>query len=69
MIRISRRLFTGAALAAVSSSALPRLAFAQSDPVLIGVSGPLTGPNAQYGLQWKQGFDLAQGVGDGNLGS
>ena len=59
MIRISRRLFTGAALAAVSSSALPRFAFAQSDPVLIGVSGPLTGPNAQYGLQWKQGFDLA----------
>jgi branched-chain amino acid transport system substrate-binding protein len=26
---------------------------------LIGVSGPLTGPNAQYGAQWKKGFDLA----------
>ena len=25
----------------------------------MGVSGPLTGPNAQYGAQWKQGFDLA----------
>ncbi len=24
-----------------------------------GVSGPLTGPNAQYGAQWKRGFDLA----------
>jgi branched-chain amino acid transport system substrate-binding protein len=23
------------------------------------VSGPLTGPNAQYGAQWKKGFDLA----------
>jgi branched-chain amino acid transport system substrate-binding protein len=59
MIRISRRFFTGAALAAVSSAALTRSAFAQSDPILIGVSGPLTGANAQYGLQWKQGFDLA----------
>ena len=29
------------------------------EPILIGVSGPLTGPNAQYGAQWKQGFDLA----------
>jgi branched-chain amino acid transport system substrate-binding protein len=27
--------------------------------VVIGVSGPLTGPNAQYGAQWKAGFDLA----------
>jgi branched-chain amino acid transport system substrate-binding protein len=25
----------------------------------LGVSGPLTGPNAQYGAQWKKGFDLA----------
>lgn len=30
-----------------------------AEPVLIGVSGPLTGPNAQYGAQWKKGFDLA----------
>lgn len=30
-----------------------------SDPLLIGVSGPLTGNNAQYGAQWKKGFDLA----------
>ena len=59
MIRISRRFFTGAALAAASSAILTRSALAQSDPVLIGVSGPLTGANAQYGLQWKQGFDLA----------
>jgi len=32
---------------------------AKGEPVYIGVSGPLTGPNAQYGAQWKQGFDLA----------
>lgn len=30
-----------------------------SDPIVIGVSGPLTGDNAQYGAQWKKGFDLA----------
>jgi len=27
--------------------------------LLIGVSGPLTGPNAQYGASFKRGFDLA----------
>ena len=27
--------------------------------VVIGVSGPLTGQYAQYGAQWKKGFDLA----------
>src|SRR5689334_14340753 len=32
---------------------------ASGEPVLFGVSGPLTGPNAQYGAQWKAGFDLA----------
>jgi branched-chain amino acid transport system substrate-binding protein len=30
-----------------------------SDAILLGVSGPLTGSNAQYGAQWKMGFDLA----------
>ncbi|MDB5374064.1 MAG: livK [Belnapia sp.] len=30
-----------------------------ADPVFVGVSGPLTGPNAQYGAQWKDAFDLA----------
>jgi branched-chain amino acid transport system substrate-binding protein len=30
-----------------------------SEAIMIGVSGPLTGPNAQYGAQWKMGFDLA----------
>lgn len=30
-----------------------------AEPIVLGVSGPLTGPNAQYGAQWKKGFDLA----------
>ena len=37
-------------------------AFAESpkgEPITLGVSGPLTGQNAQYGAQWKKGFDLA----------
>ncbi|SEB14042.1 ABC transporter substrate-binding protein [Variovorax sp. YR216] len=32
---------------------------ATGEPVFFGVSGPLTGQNAQYGAQWKAGFDLA----------
>jgi branched-chain amino acid transport system substrate-binding protein len=32
---------------------------ADEGPIYIGVSGPLTGPAAQYGAQWKKGFDLA----------
>src|ERR1700677_2666202 len=35
------------------------LAQASGEPVTLGVSGPLTGQNAQYGAQWKKGFDLA----------
>ncbi len=48
-----------AALAALGSLALIRPARAAADPILLGVSGPLTGANAQYGAQWKAGFDLA----------
>src|SRR5882724_6065718 len=46
----------------LSAAALmtPGPALAQSkEPVLIGVTGPLTGQYAQYGAQWKKGFDLA----------
>jgi branched-chain amino acid transport system substrate-binding protein len=40
--------------------ALGGIISAQSaEPILVGVSGPLTGPNAQYGIAWKKGFDLA----------
>ena len=47
----------------LGATALP-LAWAASaravdEPIVIGVSGPLTGPNAQYGAQWKDGFELA----------
>jgi branched-chain amino acid transport system substrate-binding protein len=61
MRNISRRsLVKGSLAAVVTGTALSRAAFAQSsDPITLGVSGPLTGPNAQYGAQWKQGFDLA----------
>ena len=51
--RTSRRaLLAGAA-------SLVALRAQAADPVTIGVSGPLTGPAAQYGAQWKKGFDLA----------
>jgi len=53
-MRITRR----AALAAAATMPFAR-ARAAGDPVVLGVSGPLTGPNAQYGAQWKMGFDLA----------
>jgi len=53
---LSRR----AALAgAVATGAALRRSARAADPVLVGISGPLTGPNAQYGAQWKDSFDLA----------
>jgi branched-chain amino acid transport system substrate-binding protein len=30
-----------------------------AEPILLAVSGPLTGSNAHYGAQWKDGFELA----------
>jgi len=59
----TRRAFLGLAASALlalgigiePASAQP----ATGEPLLIGVSGPLTGPAAQYGAQWKKGFDLA----------
>src|SRR5712691_2727484 len=61
MRNISRRsLVKGSLAASVTGAAMSRAALAQSsEPIMLGVSGPLTGPNAQYGAQWKQGFDLA----------
>jgi branched-chain amino acid transport system substrate-binding protein len=53
-MKIKRRdLVFGAASVGLATSARA------AEPILIGVSGPLTGPNAQYGAQWKRGFDLA----------
>src|SRR3954469_6651281 len=61
MSNIDRRTLVKGSLAAMmAGAAFSRAALAQSsEPILLGVSGPLTGPNAQYGTQWKQGFDLA----------
>ncbi len=43
-----------------TAATLPALrARAAAEPIIAGVSGPLTGPNAQYGAQWTRGFDLA----------
>ena len=45
-------------LTLAASPILSRTAQA-AEPIMIGVSGPLTGQYAQYGVQWKRGFDLA----------
>lgn len=49
----------------------PSSAPADADTVYFGVSGPVTGPNAEYGRLWKQGFDLALDKvnADGGVGS
>ncbi|TPE50991.1 ABC transporter substrate-binding protein [Amaricoccus solimangrovi] len=56
---LTRRGLAGLALGLALGGALPALAQSSGEPVMIGVSGPLTGPQAQYGALWKQGFDLA----------
>src|SRR6516162_7043725 len=55
---MQRRQFL-ASLALAMTPGLGRAEEATGEPVLIGVSGPLTGQYAQYGAQWKRGFDLA----------
>ena len=53
---------TGVVLAIFSLTglfSLGALAAQAKDPVVIGVGGPFTGPQAQYGVAWKKGFDLA----------
>ena len=50
-----RAMWVAAAGAAGQAVAAP----ASGEPLYFGVSGPLTGQNAQYGAQWKAGFDLA----------
>ncbi len=54
-----RTLLAGAAAFGAASLLPGRRVAAGEAPVTIGVSGPLTGPNAQYGAQWKASFDLA----------
>jgi branched-chain amino acid transport system substrate-binding protein len=56
----ARRTLLAGSVALGAASLLPaRRAASGEAPVTIGVSGPLTGPNAQYGAQWKASFDLA----------
>ena len=59
MSNLDRRSLVKGSLAAVMVTASRRAFADSSEPIMLGVSGPLTGPNAQYGTQWKQGFDLA----------
>lgn len=59
---VGRTLAILAATAAVWGLTMGSAAAAASvsgEPVVVGVSGPLTGQDAQYGEQWKRGFDLA----------
>lgn len=57
---LPRRAAMAFAAASGLAACLPaRAARAAGEPVWLGVSGPLTGPAAQYGAQWKKGFDLA----------
>ncbi|WP_394365116.1 ABC transporter substrate-binding protein [Paraburkholderia kirstenboschensis] len=44
---------------AVSAFAQVGVANAAGDPYVVGVTGPLSGQDAQYGEQWKRGFELA----------
>ncbi len=50
---------TAAPTAESGTSAGTPVATLSGEPIVFGVSGPLTGPTAQYGAQWKKGFDLA----------
>jgi len=54
---LPRRILLGAAVSLPVAGRLQ--AQTKGDPVLVGVSGPLTGQYAQYGADWKRGFDLA----------
>src|SRR5476651_1888340 len=56
-----RQVLLGSAATFLVTSAFGQAAAqaASGEPILLGVSGPLTGQNAQYGAQWKAGFDLA----------
>ena len=58
-MRLNRRSVLAGVAGASLASAAPRVAQAAGEPILLGVSGPSSGPMAQYGAQWKRGFDLA----------
>ena len=60
VLRGWRRWWSGAVWVVAAAAGGHALAApASGEPLYFGVSGPLTGQNAQYGAQWKAGFDLA----------
>jgi len=58
-LRLSHFAGLFALLAAVLAAYPASAQTASKEPVFIGVTGPLTGQYAQYGAQWKKGFDYA----------
>ena len=60
---VGRRALLGGAASLLATSAR-----ADAEPVTIGVSGPLTGQYAQYGADWRRGFDLAVAEVNGSGG-
>ncbi|MCP2167353.1 ABC transporter substrate-binding protein [Goodfellowiella coeruleoviolacea] len=60
-MRAVRRTLVAAVVGAVALSACGAVGAGAGagDTVYFGVSGPVTGPSAEYGRLWKQGFDLA----------
>lgn len=57
--RLMKTLPVLAAVVGIAATSQAYAGAAAGEPYLIGVSGPLTGQDAQYGTQWKRGFDLA----------
>lgn len=55
--KISVLVLVTALIGVLAACAAP--AQVSTEPIYIGVSGPITGDRAQYGAQWKKGFDLA----------
>lgn len=56
---LHRRSFLAATAGIASIGAVRMVRADETGPVYIGISEPLTGPNAQYGAQFKASFDLA----------
>jgi branched-chain amino acid transport system substrate-binding protein len=55
-------------LAQIGVSNAANAAATSGEPYWVGVTGPLSGQDAQYGEQWKRGFDLALEQINGNGG-
>lgn len=58
-LALSRRRFLTVLASAAALAWSGARAQGTKEPVVVGVSGPVTGQYAQYAAQWKRGFDLA----------